>query len=82
MPTPKPSIGAPARSSSRDAVLVEPAAREDVDGSQSAVIEDAAHTLGGCDQIAAVEAHAADGDAVRLQPRRQRDHLARAASVS
>ena len=74
---PKPSIGAPAWSISRELILVESAAGEDAHLAQPAFIEDAADTLGQRDEIAAVQAHAADRDPARLEPRRKRNDLPR-----
>ena len=79
---PKPSIGAPAAQQFAQAVLVEVAAGEDGDAWQAAVIENAPHPARVFGQVAAVEAHALDGDAFARQFGRQRHHLARGASVS
>ena len=56
-------------------VLVETAAREDRHVGKPTLIENAPHAFGKRNQIAAVEAHAADTDTGSLQPRRKRHDL-------
>ena len=75
MPTPKPSIGAPAASNCGDPVFVEVAAGEHGDVVEPGVVEQAAHRPRMHCQVTAVEAHAADRDAFGRQPCRQADYL-------
>ena len=75
---PKPSIGAPARDELRaSSSSSRPPLAKMVTSREPAVVEDAPHALGERDQIAAVEAHAAHGDAGGLEARRERDDFAR-----
>ncbi len=60
----------------RELVLVQAAADEDVHIREPAVVENPPHRPGERGEIAAVDAHGAHRDAVGLELRRQRDHLA------
>ncbi len=75
---PKPSIGALAFIMRGEHVFVDAAADQNDDVLQAAGIENAAHLARHRGQIAAVDAHAADRNAVGFQPRRQFDDFARA----
>ena len=75
VPTPKPSIGAPALEQIAQRVFVEVAAGEDHDAGEPAGIEDAPHPPRMLGEIAAVDAHPLDADAFARQPGRQRHHL-------
>ena len=56
VPTPKASIGAPAATQRGDAVLVEVARREDLDGVEPGVVEDGARLDGERTEVAGVDA--------------------------
>ena len=77
VPTPSPSIGAFDPRKAGDRVLIEAAAGEDRHVGKPAGVEDAAHAARQRDEIAGVETNAADGDALGLEPRRQRHDLPR-----
>ena len=60
VPTPKPSIGAPDGDELVDLVLVEAAAREDLDAGEAGLIERVSDSQGEVEQVAGVEAHGPD----------------------
>ena len=76
MPTPRPSIGAPARVKAASASSSRPPLAKIVTRGKSARIENAAHAARQRVDIAGIEPHAADRDAGRLKPRRQRHDFA------
>ena len=75
---PKPSIGAFAFIIVCSTSSLMPPLTRMMTSLQAAVVENAPHLARHRGQVAAVDAHAADGDAVGLQARRQLDHFARA----
>ena len=72
---PKPSIGAPARSSAATLSSSSPPLAKILTSRRPPSSRMRAHRPRQCREIAAVEAHGADRDAVGLEPRRERDHL-------